>query len=89
MQEIYTLRTFNKLGILDQYGLLRLYGVHLGVKVIRQGYHVSLFSLYNYYVEVWSKEKEGKLVRLQAFSSYKRLDPFLKRIDLTLIYCLI
>lgn len=89
MQEVYSLRTFNKLGMLDQYGLLRLYGVHLGLKIIKEGYHISLFSLYNYYVEVWSTQTEGKLVRLQAFGSYKKLDPFLKTLDLTLIYCLL
>ena len=85
---MYNFRQFNKMNMRQQYALLRAYGVYLKVNRMNCGFHISLFSLNNYYVEVWCDKDDGKLWNIKAFKAYKKLDPFIKEINLSLIHCL-
>lgn len=84
MQNI-TLYQFNRLSKRQQYGLLENYGTFLDVFRSEGTYKVVLFDFNGYYVEVWVHQKTDELLKAVAFTSYNKLDPYLKGIDIKAI----
>lgn len=68
-----------------QAALVNYEGVDLGVRYYREGYSVLLYSLYDFYVEIWQTRRTKELKKIVSFSSYKRLDIFLSSIDISFI----
>ena len=89
MQPTFTLPYFNQLPNAEKYELLEDYGVYLDLYKREGPYKIALFNLAGIYVEVYLDENRDQLVKATAFDSYKGLDPYIKSIDLTPIYCLL
>jgi hypothetical protein len=81
----YTLREFNHLSLRQKYDLLEDYGIFLEVSYLSGSCQIALFSLFDYYVQVELDCSNERLKSCTAFTSYKKLDPFLKEIDLRAI----
>ena len=86
MDENFTLSQFNRLSTSEKYGLLEDHGIYLDTYRLEGPYKVALFALSAFYCEVWLNVKTDQLYKAEAFSSYKKLDPFLQEIDITSIY---
>jgi hypothetical protein len=88
MQNI-TLYQFNKLSKRQQYGLLEDYGIFLDVFRHDRTYKVALFDYNGYYVEVWLNPRTDELLKAVAFTSYHKLDPYMKDIDIKAIHAML
>lgn len=83
---MFSIQQFNRLSSPQKYGILEDTGIYLDVFRIEGPFKIALFSLENFYCEVWLNQKTDQLFKAVAFSSYKKLDPFLAAIDLTEVY---
>lgn len=45
---------------------------------------INLYSLYDFYVEVWYQKNENRIERFRTFQSINALWPYLDQIDLNL-----
>jgi len=65
-----------------QVQVLSLDGTYL--ELVRQGTrcHVELYSLYQFYVEIFFDGENGEPLYLQAFDDPQYLDPYLEQIDI-------
>jgi hypothetical protein len=73
----------------ERIALLGDHGVYLDVYRYSQGCKVALFKLWGFYCEVWLHKKTNKILNVNAFSSYKRLDLYLDQVDISPIYSLL
>lgn len=80
--ERLTLRQYSALDEMLKAFVLQVHGVYLEVDRMAEGRRVSLFSLFDFYVEVWYNEKETVVQYLVPFSTKQKLDPYLKQIEL-------
>jgi hypothetical protein len=85
MNRDFTIYEFNQLSRFSKYGLLDMEGIFLEVNRFEEHYQIALFQLFDFYVEVWIDTIDNKLYKACAFKSYKRLDRFLKEIDITTV----
>jgi hypothetical protein len=85
----HTLHQFNALEPEEQMNILQEYGVYLDVYRKAEQCRVALFKLYGFYCEVWLHKRKDRVLRVIAFSSYRRLDFYLDQIDLSEIYALL
>lgn len=84
-----TLHQFATLTNSEKFGLLEDFGVYLEAYRLQGAHKVALFELFGFYVEVWLNQTTDRIALARAFTNYKRLDPFLKDIDLTPLYSLL
>lgn len=77
-----SLSQFNHMATAEKYRWLEHYGIYLQVSRIDGACKVALFSMFDFYVEVWLDIKTDKLVRPSGFINYKKLDPYLQQIDI-------
>ncbi len=89
MQKNFTVEQFNRLLEPQKYDLLENYGTYLDTYRHVDGYKVALFAIFQYYCEVWLSEKTDTLYKATAFKSYKKLDTYLDKIDLSVVYALL
>ena len=89
MYDSFTQHQFNKLSKAEKYKILQDHGTYLEVYYLSGKHRVALFALSTFYVEVWVDQVADKLTNAIAFSSYKKLDRFVKEIDITSIYALL
>lgn len=68
-----------------QAALVNYEGIDLCVRYYRGNHCVLLYSLFDFYVEVWQTRRSKQLVKIVSFSSYKRLDNFLTTIDISFV----
>ena len=86
---IPTLQQFNKLSKEKKYRLLNRVGIKLGVKRYEPGFAIYLLALETYYVEVWLNIQHDIITDAKAFNSYKKLDTFIKGLDISSIYAML
>ncbi|MEI6949482.1 hypothetical protein V9K67_20010 [Paraflavisolibacter sp. H34] len=84
-----TLHQFIALETEEQMEVLQEYGVYLDVYRNAEQCRVALFQLNSFYCEVWLHKRQSRVLRVNAFSSYRRLDFYLDQIDLSEIYVLL
>lgn len=78
-----TVKHYNHLSNSDKYALLEDHGVYLDIFYIANSYKICLFALFDYYVEVYYRESNDKLLGAMAFNDDTRLEPFLHQMDIT------
>jgi len=77
-----TLYEFNSLNEFEKGAALWEYGVHVSERFDQEcGY--SLYQLNNFYVEVKYKGDINALTKFTAFSTYTKLEPYLRNIDIS------
>jgi hypothetical protein len=81
-----TVQAFNRLTNPEKYAILEDNGIYLDVYTIDGPFKIALFALPWCYCEVWLNQSTDQLLKAVAFSSYKKLDHYLERIDITGIY---
>jgi hypothetical protein len=81
-----TVQTFNRLKNAEKWAILEDNGIYLDVYRIDGPFKIALFALPWCYCEVWLNQRTDKLLKALAFTSYKKLDPYLQEIDITGIY---
>ena len=47
-----------------------------------EGYIVNLYSLYDFYVEIWYDEESNRINKIRSFKSIDQLGPYIDGIDL-------
>jgi hypothetical protein len=62
--------------------LLSLDGVYLDLNRSKGRYHIELYALYNFYVEIFFERSTEEPMYLKAFQKMKSLDPYLEMIDI-------
>jgi hypothetical protein len=72
---LITQTRFDQLPLLIQQGALYLWGVYITAYRTKNGYQV-LYNLSDFYVEVIEEQNR---VRISAFTSSKKLRPYLRR----------
>jgi hypothetical protein len=78
--------SFEEYKMLDddmQTQLLSLDGVYLDLNRSSRKYHIELYSLYGFYVEIFFDKKTEEPLYLKAFGKMKYLDPYLELIDIS------
>jgi hypothetical protein len=76
------LHQFNGFTAEEKLYILDLHGTYLETYRMEGCYKVALFSIFNYYVELWHNLSTDELENAKAFISYKRLDAFLNEINI-------
>ena len=89
MNSFITAEQFNRLQEAQQYDLLEKQGTYLQVYQRVGPVKMALFALYSFYVEVHLHQVHDTLLKATAFSDYKKLDPYVKELDITDIYVLL
>jgi hypothetical protein len=46
---------------------------------------IRLFQLNDFYVEIYSFDEDGKVAMINAFKDMKQLDPYLERLDVSVL----
>jgi len=80
---------FNTLDTSLQSILVQFHGVNLKALYYKGHYKVVLYTLFDFYVEVYYSKMTGQVCKIETFTSYKRLDPFLPSIDINCIDALL
>ena len=81
--------SFNQYCLLDQGAqaeLLWIDGVYLDLMRETPQFNIELYSLYNYYVEIFFDRSSGEPLQLNAFQNQKELEPYLHLIDIDGIF---
>ena len=89
MNSSISAQQFNHLSESQQYDLLEKRGVYLQVYQRVGPVKMALFALFSFYVEVHLHQVHDTLLKATAFSDYKKLDPYVKELDITDIYVLL
>lgn len=76
---------FAALDLSIQAALVNYEGVDLCTHYYRGNQCVLLYSLFDFYVEIWQTRRSKQLAKIVSFSSYKRLDMFLTSIDISYV----
>lgn len=72
-----------------QAALVNYEGSDLGLRFYNGNHCVLLYSLFDFYVEIWQTRRTKQLKRIASFTSYKRLDHFLSSIDISFVNALL
>ena len=75
-------QVYNRLQQEKQLELVKVFGVLL-LECKRFNFRLRLFQLYKFYVEVYSTQKRGDIVSVNAFEDVSNLDPYLSEIDIS------
>jgi hypothetical protein len=81
-----SVETFNGLPNSQKYAVIEDHGVYLDAYHIVGKKKICLFSLFDYYVEVYYDQGSDLLRGAYAFTDFSRLDPFLADIDISQVY---
>jgi hypothetical protein len=77
--------TYQKYLSLDeelQTQILSIDGIYLGLSRNLHNYKVELYSLYNFYVEIFFNQLTEEPLYLKPFKTTRKLDPYLKKINI-------
>jgi hypothetical protein len=77
-----SLNIFKRLTIEEQVELLNEQAVSLDVYYKKSGTEVALFSLGNFYVELYVEPFTDEIIKIKSFTSIKRLDTYLGQINI-------
>lgn len=80
---------FNHLANSGKYALLEDHGIYLDCFYISNSYKICLFALFHYYVEVYYREANDKLLGALAFDDDAKLQPFLESTDISPVVSLL
>ena len=58
------------------------HGVNLNLYIHKEDAIVSLYDLHGYYVEVYYEKGSNMIKQINCFTSLKKLDPFIKQINI-------
>jgi len=89
MKYTYSFRRFNRLDNREKFQLVEHYGSCLDVSYQKGIYQILLYELFGFYVEAWFNLQDETLQKMTAFTDYKKLDPFLPYIELSVINVLL
>ncbi|MGF7214068.1 hypothetical protein GGR92_000208 [Spirosoma lacussanchae] len=79
----YTLfQQYAQLAMQDQLCIVHREGTYLLAGQKQLFYDTQLFSLNNFFVEVWYEKNSDQMTMVRAFQELHRLDPFLVRVSL-------
>lgn len=78
-----TLYEFNILPDNEKADTVWEYGVFLLNRVV-EGNAINLYSLNDFYVEIWYDQPNNKIIKIRSFKSTNPLDPYLDDISLGL-----
>jgi hypothetical protein len=67
-----------------QLSLIRVKGVFL-MSYKQYNVVIRLFQVDGYYAEIFSFDEDGKIAMINAFEDMKYLDPYLERMDVSLL----
>lgn len=74
-------KEFQRLSLNDRFKLLKKYGEHIAVR--QKSIHlVHLFSIYNFYVEVWILITFNQIQWIEIQENHTILDSYLDNIDI-------
>jgi hypothetical protein len=79
---MHTPAEFNQFANPEKWAIIEDYGIYLDVYRMEGELKICLFSLFNYYVEVFYQPKQDKLKKAAALISWDGLDPYLKQINI-------
>jgi hypothetical protein len=77
-----SIKEFKALPIDAQVDELSRNAVSLDLFQVKKGAEVVLFSLNDFYVELYVERVSDEIIRINAFDSVKRLDAYLGQIDI-------
>lgn len=80
---------FNRRDIQSKSNYLNNHGVCLNMSIHRGVFIVTLFDLHGFYVEVCYEKETNMISRINSFASLKKLEPFLKQINIEEIILLL
>ncbi len=75
---------FKLLSQQKQLSLIRVKGVFL-MSYKQYNVVIRLYQIGNYYAEVFSFDEDGKIAMVNAFEDMKYLDPYLDRLDVSVL----
>ena len=78
-----TLYEFNVLPENDKADVVWEHGKFLSNRNI-EGHGINLYSLNDYYVEIWYDQGTNKTIKIRSFKSTNPLDPYLEEITMGL-----
>jgi hypothetical protein len=64
-------------------------GVYLDICIHKDNAIVALYGLHGYYVEVCYEKESNMINKIKCFTSLKKLDPFLKQVNIDEIILLL
>lgn len=76
------LQQYKQLAMQDQLFIVYLEGTYLLTGQKQLFYDTQLFSLYDFFVEVWYEKNSDQMTMVRAFQELHRLDPFLVTVSL-------
>ena len=77
-----TFQEFQALNEDMQTQLLSLDGVYLDLNRSKGRYHIELYALYSFYVEIFFERSTEEPLYLKAFKKMKALDTYLEMVDI-------
>lgn len=77
-----SVRQFNRSNIQFQSSYLNKHGECLNICLYKENSIVALFDLHGYYVEVYYDQETNMIKQVSCFKSLKKLEPFLKLINI-------
>lgn len=86
---MYTPAEFNRLANPQKWAIIEDHGTYMELCRLQGELKICLFSLADYYVEVFYHPKQDRLLKAAAFVYSNRLDPYLKQIDILPIYAVL
>lgn len=81
MAESLTKKDFKKLSVHEKYRLLKKGGEFIGSRLF-DSYHVHLFLMDKFYVEVWQRIGLSQIYWIEPVNSDRTLDNYLDHIDI-------
>ena len=76
-----TLYKFNKLSQQQKISFLEVHGVQIDSRN-EADYTITLFQIHAFYVEAYFTRQSIKIKKLDAFTGYRKLKPYLEKINL-------
>ena len=80
-----TLYKFNKLSQQQKISFLEVNGVQIDSRN-EANYTIALFQIHAFYVEAYFKRQSIKISKLEAFTGYRKLKPYLEKINLEALF---
>lgn len=83
-QQDFLLNQFEVLDHRSKLAHLQDRGIDLEVQLHNGNYRISLYQLYDFYLEVWYDEG-SHITQLVPFNCYQKLDAFIERIAIPVV----
>lgn len=84
MEKRYTEKEYNILNETDKVVFVSFLGALIDRRVEAE-YGINLYSLYDFYVEVWRSRKHDEILHVRTFTDIEYLDPYLEKIELSIL----